>query len=97
MYSEDQTFIGKKRLDIIKSNFKLLIAQTEIAGFPNIDYSALPKDSCKTLAVTATLIHIAQTSPESLFNDKIINLFENEIRNVHEMEYVRKIKRCIQL
>ena len=79
MLEDDQTLKGQDRKNVFKENFKSIIEYTQRNGFPNYDFNELPKDSCKTWAVMATLIHITQTSPELIFNNDILELFSVEI------------------
>lgn len=69
----------RKRSQIFVENYEQLIALTKREGFPSISFENLPQDSCKYWAITITLIHIAQTKPETFFSEEAIALFEEEI------------------
>ena len=62
-----------------EENFQQILVLTKQQGFPNVSFEELPKDSCKYWAVTATLIHMAQTKPEVFFSEEITSLFKAEI------------------
>ncbi|HMR86644.1 MAG TPA: hypothetical protein PKD51_00745 [Saprospiraceae bacterium] len=62
-----------------EENFQQILELTKQQGFPNVSFEDLPKDSCKYWAVTATLIHMAQTKPEVFFSEEITTLFKEEI------------------
>ncbi len=79
MIAEDQDDT-KDRYEAFIRNYQLLIDYTKQNGFPSIDENYLPQDSCKYQAVTFTLVHIAQTAPELLFNNEIIQLFSKEMK-----------------
>lgn len=62
-----------------EENFQQILVLTKQQGFPNVSFEGLPKDSCKYWAVTATLIHMAQSKPEVFFSEEITTLFKAEI------------------
>jgi hypothetical protein len=62
-----------------EENFQQILELTKQQGFPNVSFEELPKDSCKYWAVTATLIHMAQTKPEVFFSEEITTLFKEEM------------------
>jgi hypothetical protein len=62
-----------------EENFLQILELSKQQGFPNVSFEDLPKDSCKYWAVTATLIHMAQTKPEVFFSEEITLLFKEEM------------------
>ena len=68
-----------KRNKKIINNFKLLIDESKINGFPRVNLDFSSPDSCKNRAVTMTMIHIAQINPNLFFGDKYSKLFKTEI------------------
>ena len=79
MLNDDQELKGQQRHNAFKANFNSIIEYTKLNGFPNFDFNSLPQDSCKTWAIMGTLIHIVQSSPESVFKPEIIDLLSIEI------------------
>lgn len=67
-----------RRYKIFEDNFKVLLQITRKAGFPNAKNH--PLDSCVYDLTIATIVHIAQSKPELMFNNSIITLFEEEIK-----------------
>jgi hypothetical protein len=70
---------NKIRHQIFLENYEQLIQLTKDEGFPNISFDSLPQDSCKYWAITATLIHIAQSKPKIFFSEETISLFKEEM------------------
>ena len=92
MLTRDQSYVNREELDPVKresnrekrkeifiENYDQIIQLTKQKGFPNINFEDLPQDSCKYWAVTATLIHMAQSKPEIFFSEKTISLFKDEM------------------
>ena len=71
----------EKRSKLIKKNFELLIKKTKQTGFPNVFLGQPNKDSCMNGAVTMTMIHTAQTSPDKFYGNTIAELFKIELVN----------------
>ena len=92
MLSKDQSYVNKETTDtaviernrrlrhqIFVENYTQIVRLTKQSGFPNFDFEALPQDSCKNWALTATLIHMAQAKPEIFFSTENIALLSSEI------------------
>jgi len=90
----DQSFVSKdksnmakfesdrrNRRKLFKKNFEELIVLAKGSGFPNADLINEPKDTCISYAITLTLIHIAQSKPDLLFNKETIDLLGKELEN----------------
>lgn len=92
MISEDQSYVNNDKSDmtrfntdkaerrkIFKKNFDLIIQKTKQAGFPYVSLSNYQNDSCKYWAVSMTMVHTAQTSPDVFFSKKHADLFKSEM------------------
>lgn len=92
MISEDQSYINTNKTDlvnfeadrterdeIIKRNFELIMHKTKQEGFPSITLNNSPKDSCKHWAVLMTMIHTAQSNPNTFFSKEHADLFKREM------------------
>ena len=92
MFSEDQSHVNTDKSDMVefnadkaerhkifKKNFDLIIQKTEQEGFPFVSLNNYPKDSCKYFAVSATMIHTAQSNPDVFFSKKYADLFKREM------------------
>lgn len=95
MLADDQSYVSKstdskeqrsanreKRHQLIKANFKQLIAHAESEGFPKIgSLNTSGLDSCRNWAVTMTLFHIGQIDPQLFFEDHTIDILSKEIKS----------------
>ena len=90
MIAEDQSFVNTDKSDmetfnadkasrkkLIEKNFDLLVQKTRQSGFPMIQDESM--ESCKSRAVTMTMLHGAQTLPELFFSEPYVALFKAEM------------------
>jgi hypothetical protein len=69
-----------RRKEIIKENFKQLIAYSEQNRFPEMgSLNNHGVDSCKNWAVFLTCFHIGQIEPQLFFEEETINILTREI------------------